>query len=432
MTLADIRLLARLVALAALVSAPVAARAQSPESELAPPPGEFEPVEETQPRPTFFVPDVPRAVEKKTEVASASRWFTIKPGLVMIADYTAFSQDDTSVSQVGVQRDQWDDRAARLMFRGGMGTVKYVAAAEYKGFESDPEQTWQLTDLALIIPLGHRATTVTLGKQKETFAYEMAGDAANLPAQERVLNPFFVSRNVGVTVRHLFGARHNVNLSAGVYNDWWVNDEDFDDSGTDVTARLTALAWSADEGRSYLHVGSAWRYAGADNDTMRFKARPESNVASNYLDTGTISGDHSKHLGFEALWNRGPFSALGEYIHGWVRSDISGDPQFKGYYGVVSYVLTGENRPYDRTVGYARRVMPRGRWGAPELVLRYTHEDLDDGVVQGGSFDKTYLGVNWWATRRWKFGVGWGYTWLDRFGTTGRTHAVLTRFQWVY
>jgi len=87
---------------------------------------------------------------------------------------------------------------------------------------------------------------------------------------------------------------------------------------------------------------------------------------------------------------------------------------------------------YDRTVGYARRVMPEGRWGAPELVARFSHVDLDGGSIQGGKFDKTYLGINWWATRRWKVGFGWGHTWLDRSGTTGITDIFLTRLQWVY
>ena len=98
----------------------------------------------------------------------------------------------------------------------------------------------------------------------------------------------------------------------------------------------------------------------------------------------------------------------------------------------ASYVLTGESRAYDRTVGYARRVMPKGRWGAPEIVARYSRVDLDDQLVRGGTLDKTYLGVNWWATRRWKFGVGWGHTWLHRLDRTGRTDSVQTRFQWVY
>jgi phosphate-selective porin OprO/OprP len=417
-------------AVAPLLICSAMAHAQSPESELPPRPGEFEPAEHAPPRVSFLMPDLPARPAPAPE--AKPKWFTIKPGIVLIADYSAFSQDDTSIEQVGRQRNQWDDRAARLMLRGAMGRVRYLAAGEYKGFETDPEQTWQVTDLWLSIPLGPQSATVTVGKQKQTFAYEMVGDAANLPPMERVLNPFFVSRDVGLTFRKIFGAKHNVNLSAGVYNDWWVQDQDFDDSGTDVSARLTGLVWEAGEGHRYLHLGSSWRYAGASNDTMRFRARPESNVTTNFLDTGDISGDHSKHLGFEGLWTYGAYSVLAEYIHGWVRSDISGDPQFKGYYAVASWVITGENRPYDRTVGYARRVMPTRRWGAPEVVARYSHVDLDNGIVQGGAFDKTYLGLNWWATRRWKFGVGWGYTWLDRFGTEGHTHALHTRFQWVY
>ena len=123
---------------------------------------------------------------------------------------------------------------------------------------------------------------------------------------------------------------------------------------------------------------------------------------------------------------------LAEYTGARLDAPSQGDPYFYGYYVGASYVFTGENRLYDRTVGYARRVMPRGRWGAPEVVARFSHEDLDDGVVSGGTFDKTYLGLNWWATRRWKFGVGWGHTWLDRFATTGRTDALHTRMQWVY
>ena len=42
------------------------------------------------------------------------------------------------------------------------------------------------------------------------------------------------------------------------------------------------------------------------------------------------------------------------------------------------------------------------------------------------------LGLNWWATRGWKFGVGWGHTSLDRFGTTGVTEGFQTRVQWIY
>jgi hypothetical protein len=45
---------------------------------------------------------------------------------------------------------------------------------------------------------------------------------------------------------------------------------------------------------------------------------------------------------------------------------------------------------------------------------------------------KRIVGINCWATRRWKLGFGWGHTWLDRFDKTGLTDSFLTRFQWTH
>jgi phosphate-selective porin OprO and OprP len=415
-----------------MISAPKA-RAQSEESEPAPGLGKFEAEALPPPKKPFFVPDVPQSLVDQAQIKE--RWLTLKVGVVTLADYTAFHQDANSLAQVGPQKDQWEARAARLMLRGTIGKdykISYLVAGEYKGFESDPETLWSLTDVAFTFPLGGPATKLTVGKTKETFSYEMVGDAANLPHQERVLSPFFVSRNVGAKVTHVFGADQRMTLSGGVFNDWWVSGDSLSSSGTDVSARLTGLVWDQRDGKSFLHLGVSGRYAGADNNTMRYKGRPESNVSDPYVDTGNLPGDHAWHWGLEALWNEGPFSVLGEYNRAWVDSPASGNPEFSGYYITASWILTGETRPYDRTVGYARRVMPEGRWGAPELVARFSHVDLDDGIVQGGNFDKTYLGLNWWATRRWKVGVGWGHTWLDRFGKTGETDSFQVRFQWIF
>ena len=128
----------------------------------------------------------------------------------------------------------------------------------------------------------------------------------------------------------------------------------------------------------------------------------------------------------------GGLSLLGEYARADVESPAKGDPRFSGWYLTGSWVLTGEARPYDRKVGYARRVIPTSRWGAPELIIRYSDVDLDDGPVQGGRFTRIDLGVNWWATTRWKFGLDLGRTELDRMGKSGTTDTVLTRIQWVY
>jgi hypothetical protein len=46
--------------------------------------------------------------------------------------------------------------------------------------------------------------------------------------------------------------------------------------------------------------------------------------------------------------------------------------------------------------------------------------DVEDSQVDGGVFDRGTVGLNWWATRRWKIGVDYGLINLDRFGLTGR------------
>ena len=421
------------IALAALSFYATAARAQTESSEGVPALGAYEPGPLPQPMEPYFIPDIPNSMVEQTQVRE--RWLTLKMGLVLIADYTAFSQDSKSVGQVGTQKDQWDARAARLMLHGTIGDgykVGYLFAAEYKGFDSDPATSWDVTDLAFTFPLGSPATKLTLGKTKETYDYEMVGDSASLPHPERALSPFFVSRNVGAKLTHVFGESQRMTASVGVFNDWFVNDQSFAGSGTDFTGRLTGLVWDQPDGKRFLHLGISGRYAGADNNTLRYRGRPESNVADYFVDTGNLAADHALHLGLEALWNEGPFSLLAEYNRAWVDSPSSGNPQFSGYYLTASWILTGETRPYDRTTGFARRIIPESKWGAPELVARFSHVDLDDGPVQGGSFNKTYLGINWWATQRWKFSVGWNRTWLDRFGTTGVTDTVMARIQWIY
>lgn len=395
--------------------------------------GQFVPGEPPTPAQPFLVPDIPEAVAAVPRVET--RWFTLRVGVVAIADYTAFQQDDASVAQVGRQDDQWDARAARLMLRGAIGSsqaVSYLVAAEYQGFETDPEDTWQLTDLSLSVPLAGPATKLTVGKGKETFGYEMVGDAANLPHQERILSPFFVSRQVGLKVTQVIGPTHRMTASAGVFNDWFVSSRSFEASGTDVTARFTGLLWDQAGGTRFLHLGGAIRYAGADDNVMRYKGRPESNVTDAFVDSGTLAGDHAWHMGVEGLWNEGPFSLLAEFQRAEVDSPAAGNPAFLGYYLTASWILTGETRPYDRTVGYARRVMPTRRWGAPELVVRFSHVDLDDDPVAGGSFLKTSVGLNWWATRRWKLGFFWGHTCLDRFGIQGVADSYHSRLQWIF
>ena len=94
------------------------------------------------------------------------------------------------------------------------------------------------------------------------------------------------------------------------------------------------------------------------------------------------------------------------------------------------YVLTGGNRPYikrlDMPDGLSRIALGAVSWWAIWIL------DLDDTLVKGGKLNTWYTGVNWWASRQWKFGMGYGLADLDRFSTTGRTQRFFTRVQWIY
>jgi phosphate-selective porin OprO/OprP len=416
---------------AALALAPVALSAQQTES-TATPVGMADGTDVvimTHSR-RYAIPDLPPL--KPPSADKQAKFFTIRPSVALLGDWTNFAQDDANIRQVGVLDDVFQVRSARLTLLGSIGRsykIGFQVGGEYKGFDTDPEQNWQLTDLALTFPIGAR-TKMTLGKTKETFSYEMVGDAANLPQSERVLNAFFVSRNMGMRMTHVLGANKRATLSYGVYNDSLdINSQT--SRGWDLSARATGLIWDEQDNKHYLHLGLSWRHV-ASNGQLRYRSRPETNVGANFVDTGDIAADGAEHFGLEALLSLGAVSFLSEAVTARVDAPTRGNPRFNAWYITGSWVLTGESRPYDRNVGYARRVIPTGYWGAPELVARVARVDLDDGGVSGGHYFKTYAGLNWWATTRWKYGLGWSHTWLDRNGEEGEADSLLARIQWVY
>lgn len=381
----------------------------------------------------FVVPDLPDEWNKKTAYDGKS--FATRLSVAAIVDYTAFTQDAASVDQVSNQKNQWDVRTFRIINSGQVKIwhpIRYLVSLEVKG--QDHVQTGSsklgFTDWDFGTSLG-RFGTIKYGKLKEPFAYEMVGDAANLQQQERILSPFFASRGVGIRMGNSI-AHDRMTWSVGWFNDWYIENASFKQSGNDFAARLTGLPSWSDDGANFIELGISTRSIDADQGKLRFRGRPESNTASYYVDSGDMPANRATELGFEALAGHGPFLVSSEYVKSWIDSPQEGDPHFWGGYVTVSYVLSCEHRPYDRKAGYARRVLPNGRWGAWEVFGRYSHVDIEDQLISGGVMDKGAFGINWWATRRWKFGFDYGLTGLDKGGMQGVTNAFHPRIQWVY
>jgi phosphate-selective porin OprO/OprP len=364
------------------------------------------------------------------------KYFATTLGFVTLADYSAFSQDADSIRQVGPQRDQWDDRSTRFILVGTIGPesyqTHYYVSYSWNGFDAHQNnmKTWNFPDMIITAPVG-KLGALTFGKTKEPFVYEIVGDATFLPSLERVLNPFFTSRDVGLQLSNSI-LKKRMTYTGGWFNDWWVQKKDLDAVGNHVAARVTGLISINEDGSRYLHVGASARYAGADAGVIRLKGKPESNVTSNYVDTGNIAASNQKEFALEALWTRDRYSVLTEYVRSQVNATQIANPSFYGFYVTGSVFLTGEHRPYDRNVAFARRPIPRSRWGAVEVTARYSRLDLDDKSIHGGVMDKGTLDLNWFLNRRCKLAVSGGFANLDRNGLNGLTKILQTRMQYVF
>lgn len=355
-------------------------------------------------------------------------FLTIRPGVELIIDNTTFRQNDTSLTQVGRQADLLEVRSASLEFAGEFGPKRmfdYKVGVEYNGFDVDTDDKWAVTDFNMAFSIPGWRTRVRLGQMREDFGYEVIGSTSTMPQSERVLSPFASPINLGLKVTHIFGRNDRATLTYGIFKDNWGEG----DGRAALSARATLLA--IDQPQRWLHLGAAIRRADLGTSTQ-YRGKPGVSAADDFVDTGAFAASSATHLGLEAHYTQGPWSIIAEFAS--ARPDVpeGSDPVFHGYYVLGSWVLTGEQRAYDRNKAVVQRIMPRGRWGAVELVARYAAVDLSSGDIDGGRYERIELGANWWATTRWKFGALYGRVWLNRFGETGATNSLLTRLQWIY
>jgi len=257
--------------------------------------------------------------------------------------------------------------------------------------------------------------------------------------------------------------------------------------------RTTGLPLYQDEGRELLHLGlsGGWRDgtnavkgagAGAPR-VVSLGAGPEmkdddpagspgyvSGGTAQYLPegnnpklvtTGNIYCDQEFLLGTELLYVRGPFSLQAEY--GWnfcnnaqlettptggskgtVPTGAKEDYIFNGGYVQASYMLTGENRAYDKKNGSLSRYYLGGQgpyenaflvrdadghicsgWGAWEVACRYSYTNLNSRVgdpgtfdtVQGGIVEGVGLALNWYLNTNLTIMTDWNYNYRYDAGT---------------
>jgi phosphate-selective porin OprO/OprP len=285
--------------------------------------------------------------------------------------------------------------------------------------------------------------------------------------------------------------------------DTYSNGDFFGTGQWGAQARITGLPLYEDEGRHLLHLGvsGGWRNGinvanGVGTPTyVSIGARPElrdddpagspaniSGGTAQYLgeansnkmvSTGNIYCNQEFLLGTELLYIRGPLSLQAEYGWNMLNDAYMGstgtgtalkaagpaaDYVFNGGYVQLSYMLTGENRAYDKKSGglsryylgsqgpYENAFLVRDEeggicsgHGAWEVACRYSYIDLNSGFgpigsssaggthIQGGCMDGVSLALNWYLNTNVSLMTDWVYDYRYDMPINGVNGATSTK-----
>lgn len=328
-------------------------------------------------------------------------------------DGAMFVQDAEDVARFDEQ-DGLDIRVARLIAEGsGFDVVSYRIEFDYV--------RRILGDLWIGIGELPLLGNVRIGYLKEPFSMEQIASRKYNTFLERSLAEaiHIPPRRLGIMAFDSWSNERGT-WAVGLFADdpgiTFVQDDEF---GGALTMRATWLPWYDEPsgGRGLLHTGIAFSHREPFRNTVRFRVRPESFLASYAIDTGNIAAEAVDLLGTELAFQYGPFSAQSEYIIGFVDPMAQPDAQIQGVYVTLSYFLTGESRTYVKSQGVFGQVKPLENFfrvrtadgsiqtgkGAWELKYRYSYLDAwDGGRLSGGRIGNHGVGINWYlnpATR---------------------------------
>lgn len=250
---------------------------------------------------------------------------------------------------------------------------------------------------------GFKDSLIRVGHFKGPYGLENLISSRFISFMERpmVSQAFKPGRNIGLAYsrwgKHWQGTVNVFNQGAGDV------DTDGEDMGYGYGARFSVTPVLTE--RSVVHLGLSGVVKtpkAASGDTVSLKASNEGTQdLAKILTTKKISNlDKTQVLGLEAAAKHGPFYVQAEYAKDDVkRTGGKPEPTFSGWYAHVAYFLTDDSRPYEPQSGEFDRVIPKGKWGAVEVLARYSTLDLNDlaAGIKGGSAKVTSLGLNWYV-----------------------------------
>lgn len=369
--------------------------------------------------------------EQGLHVEALRKSFTLRVGGSAQNESAAFSAADPD-SEIGLENGVlW--RRARV-FADGVFARHFDYKFQYDFAVNNPPK---LKDAYLgfnvpIFPLRMRG-----GRFRAPLGLEGHTSGMDTTFMERgLVSAFLPSRNTGALFVSDAGRQsHNLRFSFAAIKP----EDDFGVGSTDklgVSARASYAFHPGEE--TLVHAGGDYAHRPVD-ETIRLLSRPESQIAPPFVDTGDVDANSVDTGMFEIGVVRGALSAQSEAAFTWLnREEGRRQPFFWGGYAFISYVITGESRPYQEDRGNFGRLHPddpfmgpdgRG-YGAFEVAFRVSYLDLEDKDVRGGRLLDLTWGLNWHATQN-ALVLG-NIIWANQATLKQSTWIAQIRLQWAY
>ena len=296
----------------------------------------------------------------------------------------------------------------RLYQVGQIGpNFSYKLAFDFnEGFASLKDVYLQLQQIPIV-------GNIRIGNQKEFFSIESMSSSNHTVFLDRGLGDRFMPRrNFGLTLSN-YHFQGRLTWGGGLYmpTDETGSLRDQGSNDFNLTGRLVGVPYQKDEAHQLILSGAA-SYRSREQE--QFEGTPETSIALDFMAPPTLTGlKHNITTNYTASLIHGPINLQAAYRAAQPAGNGT-DLRLQGYYGQVSYFLTGENRNYNGAFADFKAITPdknfnleTGGSGALELAFRYSQLDLNDGPYQGGQLTDMTAGVNWYLNPNTRFMVNY-------------------------
>lgn len=371
-----------------------------------------------------------KAADDKAKLDDKNNKWTVKLAGHVQLEYINWANADPAIVASPGTQDYFEFRRLRLVADGtGYGTCDFrlqmtlepeTVGESPAGTVTSPDVKDAYFSMNEIPGLGR----FRIGNFFVPFSLEQVTNDTNNIFLERSIpsqGVFAADREVGVA---LYNQAEDYGLAwaSGVFFDSiseGLKERIDDNQGYRVSGRVTWLPYydEASKGRYLIHTGMGILHTDDQNDSVRFRARPQIHEGPRLIDSGALAAEAYTTGNIELAIVAGPITLQSEAFLCAVDLNAGSPQNVGGAYAHLSWFLTGENRVYEkfgqhgpqfgRNVPHVNFQVTPGciKPGAWEVKTRYSHLNLDE--LHRGQYNDLTVGFNWYWSDRTRVMFDW-------------------------